>query len=264
MIKNRIKVAKNICKIKLFTASKANQLLASWLCLFSDNGASPIATAGGVYPLAWRGQSLLSTRRCKMCKGLGFSTGFVALCAFICCFGALHMLNKIVHINEEVALRTEYKLPPDESDRCQRTFIVDGAGNAHITWLELFYMKWTLVLTIFYTFIVMVLIRAQYLSHFDINFITSNAVSISLRLHLKSMPHYIFASTQMMLVGGVLSVVLFIATVILHERMPFMEVWCNEFIVGFMYFIAINICVAVVFFLIHSCQYYFQLEERGF
>ncbi|XP_064555659.1 uncharacterized protein LOC135440433 [Drosophila montana] len=243
MIKNRIKVAKNICKIKLFTASKANQLLASWLCLFSDNGASPIATAGGVYPLAWRGQSLLSTRRCKMCKGLGFSTGFVALCAFICCFGALHMLNKIVHINEEVALRTEYKLPPGGSDRCQRTFIVDGAGNAHITWLELFYMKWTLVLTIFYTFIVMVLIRAQYLSHFDINFITSNA---------------------MMLVGGVLSVVLFIATVILHERMPFMEVWCNEFIVGFMYFIAINICVAVVFFLIHSCQYYFQLEERGF
>lgn len=174
------------------------------------------------------------------------------------------MLNKIVHINEEVALRTEYKLPPDESDRCQRTFIVDGAGNAHITWLELFYMKWTLVLTIFYTFIVMVLIRAQYLSHFDINFITSNAVSTSYRLHFKSIPHNLFASTQMMLVGGVLSVVLFIATVILHERMPFMEVWCNEFIVGFMYFIAINICVAVVFFLIHSCQYYFQLEERGF
>lgn len=101
----------------------------------------------------------------------------------ICCFGALHMLNKIVHINEEMAARTEYKLsPPDGGDRCQRTFIVDNAGSAHLTWLELFYMKWTLVLTIFYTFIVMVLIRAQYLSHFDINFITSNAVSIC-RLH---------------------------------------------------------------------------------
>ncbi|KAH8397799.1 hypothetical protein KR222_001973, partial [Zaprionus bogoriensis] len=156
----------------------------------------------------------------------------------ICCFGALHMLNKIVHVNEEAALRNEFKLSEEENDRCHRIFIVDNAsasanGAQHLTWLELFYMKWTLVLTIFYTFIVMVLIRAQYLSHFDINFITSNA---------------------MMLVGGVLSVVLFIATVILHERMPFMEMWCNEFIVGFMYFIAINICVAVVFFLIHSCQ----------
>lgn len=187
-------------------------------------------------------QSLLFSHCCKMCcKGLGFSTGFVALCAFICCFGALHMLNKIVHINETTALQTELNL--NDRDYCQRIFIVDDVNSAHLTWLELFYMKWTLVLTIFYTFTVMILIRAQYLSHFDINFITSNT---------------------MMLVGSVLSVVLFIATVILHERMPFMEVWCNEFIVGFMYFIAINICVAVVYFLIHSCQYYFQLEDHKF
>ncbi|XP_062141706.1 uncharacterized protein LOC133849558 [Drosophila sulfurigaster albostrigata] len=187
---------------------------------------------------------MLAARRHKMCcRGLGFSTGFVAFCAFICCFAALHILNKIVHIDEKTAQSSEFQLPFDARDRCQQTFIVDGAeGGAHLTWLELFYMKWTLVLTICYTFTVMVLIRAQYLSHFDINFITSNA---------------------MMLVGGVLSVVLFSATVILHDRMPFMEDWCNQFIVGFMYFIAINICVAVVFFLIHSCQYYFQMEDNG-
>ncbi|TDG42362.1 hypothetical protein AWZ03_011216 [Drosophila navojoa] len=192
------------------------------------------------------GQSLVSARRRKMCRGLGFSTGFVAFCAFICCFGALRMLNNIVYVNQDVAMNTDYKLAAPiggGSTRCQRTFIVDSAGNAHLTWLELFYMKWTLVLTIFYSFVVMVLIRAQYLSHFNINFITSNA---------------------MMLVGGVLSVVLFIATVILHERMPFSELSCNEYIVGFMYFIAINICVAVVFFMIHSCQYYFQLDSHAF
>lgn len=146
------------------------------------------------------GQSLLSARRRKMCRGLGFSTGFVAFCAFvsgpvlpflfrdlivslllqICCFGALHMLNKIVYVNQDVAMHTDYKLAPPiggGSNRCQRTFIVDSVGGAHLTWLELFYMKWTLVLTIFYTFVVMLLIRAQYLSHFNINFITSNAVS---------------------------------------------------------------------------------------
>jgi len=85
------------------------------------------------------------------------------------------MLNKIVHINETTALQTELNL--NDRDHCQRIFIVDDVNSAHLTWLELFYMKWTLVLTIFYTFTVMILIRAQYLSHFDINFITSNTVS---------------------------------------------------------------------------------------
>ncbi|EDV92151.1 uncharacterized protein LOC6565934 [Drosophila grimshawi] len=180
-----------------------------------------------------------------MCKGWGFTIGFVALCAFICCFGALHMLNQIVHIDEEAALAGEFQLATLASARCHRTFIVNSGAveDAHLTWLELFYMKWTLVLTIFYTFMVMLLIRAQYMSHFDINFTTSNA---------------------MMLVGGLLSVVLVIATVILHERLPFGEMWCNEFIVGFMYFIAINIGIAVVFFLIHSCQYHFHLDQRDF
>lgn len=74
-------------------------------------------------------------------------------------------------------MRTELKMNMDQTDRCQRIIIVDNSNGAHLTWLELFYMKWTLVLTILYSFIVMVLIRAQYLSHFDINFITSNAVS---------------------------------------------------------------------------------------
>lgn len=146
------------------------------------------------------GQSLLSARRRKMCKGLGFSTGFVAFCAFVSapvlsflfrdltvsllpqvsCFGILHMLNKIVYVNQDMAMHSDYRLEAPiggDSNRCQRTFIVDSAGSAHLTWMELFYMKWTLVLTILYSFVVMILIRAQYLSHFDINFITSNAVS---------------------------------------------------------------------------------------
>lgn len=88
------------------------------------------------------------------------------------------MLNKISHINEEAERYSHvFKLKLDETDRCQRIIIVDSANGAHLTWLELFYMKWTLVLTILYSFVVMVLIRAQYLTHFNINFITSNAVS---------------------------------------------------------------------------------------
>lgn len=93
------------------------------------------------------------------------------------------MLNKITYINEDAALHNEFILNLDETDRCQRIIIVDSAHGAHLTWLELFYMKWTLVLTILYSFVVMVLIRAQYLTHFNINFITSNAVSQA-TLHL--------------------------------------------------------------------------------
>lgn len=93
------------------------------------------------------------------------------------------MLNKISYINEEAARYNEFKLNLDENDRCQRIIFVDNANGAHLTWLELFYMKWTLVLTILYSFVVMVLIRAQYLTHFNINFITSNAVSQA-TLHL--------------------------------------------------------------------------------
>lgn len=93
------------------------------------------------------------------------------------------MLNKISHINED-AMSRDYKMSMDETDRCQSFIVVDHMNSAHLTRLELFYMKWTLVLTILYSFIVMVLIRAQYLSHFDINFITSNAVS-HLTLHLQ-------------------------------------------------------------------------------
>ncbi|ALC49198.1 CG32712, partial [Drosophila busckii] len=140
----------------------------------------------------------------------------------LCCFGALHMLNKIPHVDDD----DEEQLQ-SQSLSCKPLFVLD------LTSVQLLYIKWTLVLTIFYNFVVMLLIRAQYLTHFDINLVTSNA---------------------MLLIGAALCLAIFVDTGLLHERLPFVESWCNQFIVGFMYLIAIEVCISVVFFLIHSCQ----------
>ncbi|XP_068141373.1 uncharacterized protein [Drosophila tropicalis] len=180
-----------------------------------------------------------------MYKGLAFATCLLAFFGFIASFGAFHMLNKIVHINvnDILAMPEEnVKLFSDYSDsRCDNAYILDAVDNLHLTWLELFYMKWSVVLSIFYSFAVMLLIRAKYLNNFDINFITCNT---------------------MMLVGALLTMVLLIATCRLNELTPFLEVWCNDVIVYNMSFIALNTSVAVVFFLIPSCQYYLELAEN--
>lgn len=63
---------------------------ASWHCCYSDcNGACNGFVSRMILQLqlfqlcsAWS-QSLLEPHRRKMYKGLGFSTGFVALCAFV-------------------------------------------------------------------------------------------------------------------------------------------------------------------------------------
>ncbi|EDW82849.1 uncharacterized protein Dwil_GK24930 [Drosophila willistoni] len=178
-----------------------------------------------------------------MYKGLAFASGLLAFCGFITCFGAFHMLNKIVHINgnDILAMHEEnVKLSSDYSD-CHNAYILDDLDNLHLTRLELFYMKWSVVLSILYSFAVMILIRVKYLSNFDINFITSNT---------------------MMLVGALLTMVLVIATCRLNELTLFIEDWCNDVLVYNMFFIALNTSVAVVFFLIPSCQYYFELAKN--
>ncbi|XP_022208471.1 uncharacterized protein LOC111064925 [Drosophila obscura] len=167
-----------------------------------------------------------------MCRALDLCCGLLSLSSFIACFGALHMLNKIVHIHGDAAVHVAVRVPDDSSERCSRTIIVDNIQVPHLTWLELFYMRWTMVLTMFYSFVIMILIRAKYVSHFQINQVTTNG---------------------MMLVGTVLAVILLISTVILHERTPFVEVWCNNIIVYYLYFVDLNTIVGVFYFIYTSC-----------
>ncbi|XP_034670869.1 uncharacterized protein LOC117903140 [Drosophila subobscura] len=168
-----------------------------------------------------------------MSRALDLCCCLLSLCSFIACFGALEMLNRIVHINADAPVHVAVRLPNDVSARCSRTIIVDNMQAPHLTWLELFYMRWTMVLTLFYSFVVMILIRAKYVSHFQINQITSNV---------------------MMLVGTGLAVVLLTSTMMLHERMPFVEVWCNNFVVYYLFFVDLNTFVGVLYFIYTSCR----------
>ncbi|XP_002133845.2 uncharacterized protein [Drosophila pseudoobscura] len=169
-----------------------------------------------------------------MCRALDLSFCLLSLSSFIACFGTLNMLNKIVHIHADASVHVSVRVSDDSSnsERCSRTIIVDNIQLPHLTWLELFYMRWTVVLTLVYSFLVMIMIRAKYMSHFQINQVTSNG---------------------MMLVGTVLAVVLLISTTILHERTPFVEVWCNNFIIYYLYYIDLNTIVAVAYFIYTSC-----------
>ncbi|KAH8336217.1 hypothetical protein KR074_010835, partial [Drosophila pseudoananassae] len=188
-----------------------------------------------------------------MGKGLGLSCGILALGAFvstscildpisfiwnescviqqIACFGALHLLNQIVQLSDG-SLR-HYETLSHSSARCQKVLEVSNANGSHLSWLELIYMRWTVVFALLYSFAVMLLLRAKYLGSYEINMATSNT---------------------MILVGFVLSTVLFTGTMMIHQREPFMDAWCNEFIYVYMYFIALTTGVAVAFFLSHSCQ----------
>ncbi|XP_016982644.1 uncharacterized protein LOC108047099 [Drosophila rhopaloa] len=177
-----------------------------------------------------------------MCKGLGLCCGLLSLGAFISCFVTLHMLNKIIHIQLDAALHVSIELEANEASgaRCQRTLIVDNPDAPHLSWLELFYMRWTVVFTLIYSFAATLLIRAKYLGNFQINMATSNA---------------------MILMGSLLSVVLLVATVVLHHREPFMDLWCNDFIVYHLYYIALTTASSVVFFLAHFCQEHLKLPQ---
>ncbi|XP_001967044.2 uncharacterized protein LOC6504509 [Drosophila ananassae] len=166
-----------------------------------------------------------------MGKGLGLSCAILALGAFIACFGALHLLNQIVQLSDGT-LRNHETLSKG-SARCKKVLEVDQTDAPHLSWLELIYMRWTVVFALLYSFAVMLLLRAKYLSNFEINLATSNT---------------------MMVVGFVLSAVLFSGTVMIHQREPFVDAWCNDFIYVYMYFIALTTGVAVAFFLSHSCH----------
>ncbi|KAH8409048.1 hypothetical protein KR009_005825 [Drosophila setifemur] len=176
-----------------------------------------------------------------MCKGLGLSCGILAFGTFIACFGALHMLNRIVHIELEAAVHVDVKFA-DAYDgsattwgRCQRTLIVENADAPHFRWLELIYMRWVVVFTMLYSCAMMLLLRAKYLSNIEISLATSNA---------------------MILVGFSLSVVLMAGTAVIHQKEPFIDMWCNDFIIYYMFAIALTIGVMVAFFLTHSCRLY--------
>ncbi|XP_017056028.1 uncharacterized protein LOC108097946 isoform X2 [Drosophila ficusphila] len=145
------------------------------------------------------------------------------------------MLNKIIHIQLEAAVQVSLKMEADEVSgaRCHKTVIVDNLDAPHLSWLELFYARWTVVFTLLYSFAAMLLIRAKYLNNVDINMTTSNA---------------------MILMGSLLSAVLLVVTVVLDQREPFVDLWCNHFIVYHFYFIAFTTAMSVVFFLAHSCQ----------
>ncbi|XP_016949275.1 uncharacterized protein LOC108024023 isoform X2 [Drosophila biarmipes] len=170
-----------------------------------------------------------------MCHGVGLCCGLLSLGAFISCFVALHMLNKIIHIQLDAVVHMHIQLKAEEESgvRCQRTLIVDNLDAPHLSWLELFYMRWTLVFTLFYSFAATLLIRAKYLGNFDISRATSKA---------------------MILMGSLLSMVLLLATVVLHQREPFLDLWCNMFIVYHLYYIVLTTAMSVVFFLAHSCR----------
>ncbi|XP_017065245.1 uncharacterized protein LOC108103976 [Drosophila eugracilis] len=171
-----------------------------------------------------------------MYKGLGLCCGLLSFSAFISCFVALHTLNKIIHINLDAAVHENIKLDSTQghSDmRCQKTLIVENLDEPHLSWLELFYMRWTVVFTLLYSFAATLLIRAKYLGNFEINLATSNT---------------------MILMGSLLSMVLLLATFVLQQREPFMELWCNNFIVYHMYYIAMTTGMSVAFFLVHSCK----------
>ncbi|KAI8035192.1 uncharacterized protein LOC128260895 [Drosophila gunungcola] len=172
-----------------------------------------------------------------MCKELGLCCGLLSLGAFISCFVVLHMLNKIIHIHLDTAMHVSIPLEANDVEvfgsGCQNTLIVNNLDAPHLSWLELFYMRWTVVFTLVYSFAATLLNRAKYLGDFQINLATSNA---------------------MILMGSLLSVVLLLATVDLHHREHFMKLWCNDFIIYHLYYIAITTAVSVVFFITHSCQ----------
>ncbi|KAH8256630.1 hypothetical protein KR026_008324, partial [Drosophila bipectinata] len=149
----------------------------------------------------------------------------------IACFGALHLLNQIVQLSDG-SLR-HYETLASTNSRCQKILEVNNVNGNHLSWLELIYMRWTVVFALLYSFSVVQLLRAKYMSTFEINMATSNT---------------------MILVGFVLSTVLLSGTVMIHTREPFVDAWCNEFIYLYLYFIAMTTIVAVAFFLSHSCH----------
>nr|XP_016923932.2 uncharacterized protein LOC108005250 [Drosophila suzukii] len=180
-------------------------------------------------------QSLPSALLNKMCKGVGLCCSLLSLGAFISCFVALHMLNKIIHIQLDAVVHVSIKLKAEEDSglRCQKTLIVDNLDAPHLSWLELFYMRWTVVFTLLYSFAATLLIRAKYLGNLDISRATSNA---------------------MILMGSLLSMALLVATIVLHQREPFMDLWCNLVIVYHLYYIVLTTAISVLFFLDHSFQ----------
>ncbi|XP_016949274.1 uncharacterized protein LOC108024023 isoform X1 [Drosophila biarmipes] len=190
-----------------------------------------------------------------MCHGVGLCCGLLSLGAFISCFVALHMLNKIIHIQLDAVVHMHIQLKAEEESgvRCQRTLIVDNLDAPHLSWLELFYMRWTLVFTLFYSFAATLLIRAKYLGNFDISRATSKAV-VDFRFTQNPWVNTIFSPHQMILMGSLLSMVLLLATVVLHQREPFLDLWCNMFIVYHLYYIVLTTAMSVVFFLAHSCR----------
>lgn len=146
--------------------------------------------------LTRRRQLFLAALWSKMGKGLGLSCAILALGAFvsnsqdpisfecpvttspvtpqIACFGALHLLNQIVQLSDGT-LRNHETLSKG-SARCKKVLEVDQVDAPHLSWLELIYMRWTVVFALLYSFAVMLLLRAKYLSNFEINLATSNTV----------------------------------------------------------------------------------------
>jgi len=58
----------------------------------------------------------------------------------------------------------------------------------------------------------------------------------------------------MILMGSLLSMALLVATIVLHQREPFMDLWCNLVIVYHLYYIVLTTAISVLFFLDHSFQ----------
>ncbi|XP_030378735.1 uncharacterized protein LOC115627249 [Scaptodrosophila lebanonensis] len=180
-----------------------------------------------------------------MCKGLGFSTGFMALCAFIACFGALNMLSKIEHIIVNPLFNLPAFEPVDDGDdeavgTC-KSYIVDNIEGPYPRFLELTYMRWTVGFTLFYSFAVMLLVRAKYVSNMEIKLIIASL---------------------MMFVGAALALALFASTTVLSERPLFAEVRCNEYTFYFIFFIALNTSMCALYFLTLACYSYFNITDR--
>eukprot|EP00099_Drosophila_melanogaster_P026513 NP_727262.2 uncharacterized protein Dmel_CG32712 [Drosophila melanogaster] len=170
-----------------------------------------------------------------MWKSLGLGCGLLSLGAFISCFVALHMLNQIIHIELDASVDVTMQLEADKDldVRCHGTLIVGNPDAAHLSRQELSYLRWTVVFTLLYSFATTLLIRAKYLGNFEISLATSNA---------------------MMLMGSLLSVLLVMVTVALHQHEPFPDLRCNQLVVYHLYYIALNTAISVVFFLVHSIQ----------
>ncbi|KAH8273377.1 hypothetical protein KR018_002040, partial [Drosophila ironensis] len=156
----------------------------------------------------------------------------------IACFGALHMLNQIVHIQMEPAMRMQtlrmVSFTDNSSALCKTTLVVSQAGIMRLGWLELIYIRWAVVFALLYSFAVMLLLRAKCLTNIEINLATSNA---------------------MMIIGFGLMLVLLAAILMVQQREPFVDAWCNDFIIIFMYSIALTTGVSVTYFLHHSCKH---------